>query len=92
MSFLSGAFVRFGTSDGDLIIYNLANSSSKFRAIIKSLKKLDCEIVDVLVIEGTPTQRKISTKPSEKLKSELTQYLALKEKLEGKPNYYFKHN
>ena len=35
MSFLLGAFVRFGTSDGDLIVYNLANSSSKFEAIIR---------------------------------------------------------
>jgi hypothetical protein len=92
MSFLLGAFVRFGASDGGLIVYNLANSSSKIDAIIRSLKKLDCEIVDVRVVEGTPTQRKISTKPSEKLISELAQYLALKDKLEGKPNYYFKHN
>jgi len=90
ISFLSGAFVRFGTFDNDIFIFSIANSYYHFKAILRSLKSLNCEIISVKTMDGTPTNRRILFRPSGKLKPEIVKYLGLKRKLESKANYFYK--
>ncbi len=84
LSFLSGAFVRVGSADNDTFVYNLANSRGHFNSIVKSLKKLNCEIIEIKIVEGTPTSQKIYFKPTDPLRLELESYLRLKKKMKDR--------
>lgn len=90
LSFLSGAFVRVGSEENNLYSYNLANSRGHYNSIIKSLKKLNSEIVEIKIVEGTPTSQKIYFKPSDILKKELQRYNGLKKKIEDRYNLFYK--
>ena len=90
LSFLSGAYLTSGTKEGDIFIYHLANSVEKFDLIVKSLKKLDCEVKDVKVVGGTPTSQKVYFSPSEKLRLELAKYDRLKKKIEKRYSLFYK--
>jgi hypothetical protein len=90
LSFLSGAYLTSGTKEGDIFIYHLANSVEKFDLVVKSLKKLDCEIKDVKVEGGTPASQKVYFIPSDKLRLELAKYDGLKEKIEKRYSLFYK--
>jgi len=82
--FLSGAFVRVGSVDNGTFVYNLANSRGHFKSIVKSLKKLNCEITEIKIVEGTPTSQKIYFKPTDQLRPELERYLGLKKMIKNR--------
>lgn len=90
LSFLSGAYLTSGTKEGDIFIYHLANSVEKFDLIVKSLKKLDCEIKDAKVEGGTPASQKVYFIPSKKLRLQLAKYDGLKKKIEERYSLYYK--
>lgn len=90
LSFLSGAYLTSGTKEGDVFIYHLANSVEKFDLIVKSLKKLDCEIKDLKVENGTPASQKVYFIPSDKLRLELAKYDGLKKKIEKRYSLFYK--
>jgi hypothetical protein len=90
LSFLCGAFVRVGSEENNLYVYNLANSRGHYNSIIKSLKKLNSEIVEIKIVEGTPTSQKIYFKPSDTLKLELQRYNGLKKKIGDRYNLFYK--
>jgi len=90
LSFLSGAYLTSGTKEGDIFSYHLANSVEKFDLIVKSLKKLDCEVKDVKMDSGTPATQNVSFIPSDKLRLELDKYHGLKKKIEKKYSLLFK--
>lgn len=90
LSFLSGAYLTSGTKEGDVFIYHLANSVEKFDLIVKSLKKLDCEIKDIKVEGGTPASQKVYFIPSDKLKLELANYDGLKKNIETRYSLFYK--
>jgi hypothetical protein len=88
-SFLSGAYLTSGSMEGDVFIYHLANSVEKFDLIVKSLKKLDCEIRDTKVEGGIPVSQKVYFIPSDKLKPELARYEGLKKKIEIRYSLFY---
>jgi hypothetical protein len=90
LSFLSGAYLTSGTKEGDIFIYQLGNSVEKFDLIVKSLKKLDCEIKDLKVEGGTPASQKVYFIPSDKLGHELAKYDGIKKKIEKRYNLFYK--
>ena len=90
LSFLSGAYLTCGTNEGDIFIYHLGNSVEKFDLIVKSLKKLDCEIKDIKVEGGTPSSQKVYFIPSDKLRLELAKYDGLRKKAESRFNLFYK--
>jgi hypothetical protein len=90
LSFLSGAYLTSGIKEGDIFIYHLANSVEKFNLIVKSLKKLDCEVKDVKVEGGTPASQKVYFIPSDKLLLELAKYDGLKKKIEKRYSLFYK--
>lgn len=91
LSFLTGAFVKFGGRDGDIYVYGQANSLSKFKAIQGALKKLGCQIISVTTTENTiPTSQEIKFKPTTELKERLDKLESLKLKVFLKKTDFFK--
>jgi hypothetical protein len=90
LSFLAGAYLTAGTKEGDVVVYCLANSVEKWNLIVKSLKKLDCEIKEIKVEGGTPASQQVHFIPSDKLKLELSRYDGLKKKIEKRCNLFYK--
>jgi hypothetical protein len=90
LSFLSGAYLTFGTKEGDVFIYHLANSVEKFDLIVKSLKKLECEIKDLKVEGGAPASQKVYFIPSDKLRLELAKYDGLKKMIGKRYSLFYK--
>jgi hypothetical protein len=91
LSFLSGAYLTSGSKEGDVFSYHLVNSVEKFDLIVKSLKKLDCELKDIRVEGGTPASQKVYFVPSDKLKLELSKYDGLKGKIEKGYSLFYKN-
>ncbi|WP_210464806.1 hypothetical protein [Rufibacter roseolus] len=70
-SFLAGAFVRYGVFEEDQYTFLLANTNSKYDAIIRELKALKCNIKDFSQKGEDPVIQKVSFVPTRELKAYL---------------------
>ena len=97
ISFILGAFIHFGKQDKDLYLYSIRLSPDKFDLILKSLKKLKCEIVttvdEMWMSDGTTKSdiesRTIVFKPTVELKNRITEFNGLIDRIEKKRVVYF---
>lgn len=90
VSFLLGAYLKFGNKDGEIYEYHQANSPSKYKALIKTLKNLNCKVERTNVTQNSiPTSQTIEFIPTKELKANLDTLESLKMKVESKRANFF---
>jgi hypothetical protein len=84
-SFLAGAYLKFGTHNGEIYKFRLANSPSKYKILIKTLKDLSCEIININVTKNSiPVSQTIEFKPTKDIKDQFDKLESLKLKVDLK--------
>lgn len=78
ISFIVGAYSRYGVPNQTRCCMRMFNSLSKFDYCISVLKQLQCENVEKDIIENIPTNQLIYFKPSRELKEYLDEYSFLR--------------
>jgi hypothetical protein len=81
ISFIIGAFVRFGEKIDPKFSIRLHNSMSKAKVLFDLLKELGCTDLDYQVKEGIPTNFLISFTPTDQLKERLMEFMYLRQRL-----------
>ncbi|AKQ45656.1 hypothetical protein TH63_08315 [Rufibacter radiotolerans] len=76
-SFLAGAYTRYGLREADTYTYRFSGTRSKFKAILRELEALRCDILEVKLDDETSPIQQISFTPSEQLRP----YLEKQDKL-----------
>lgn len=79
LSFITGAYVRFGGHGDSLYHISIANSVSKVRVLDEFLKDIGCANVKYELRNGyIPVGHSVHFKPTKKLKSYFEQYITLR--------------
>lgn len=81
VSFIIGAYSRFGEQKDKKYCLKFNNSLSKFAECEKILKELDCEKVEIEIIKNIPTTQLIYFKPSKKLEQYFEKYKYLRKQI-----------
>jgi hypothetical protein len=85
LSFLAGAYLRYGQREGKLYKFSFANSERKFRMIRKSLRRTRCKIISIKTIKDRlPNSQHLEFIPTKELKSEFDRLDVVKGKVESK--------
>ena len=69
LSFVTGAFVRYGWKKDSLYQISVANSTSKVKLLDSLLKELGCNHVNYEMRMAIPVYHKVSFKPTDQLKA-----------------------
>jgi hypothetical protein len=78
LSFLAGAFVRYGNRENHLYQYKLTGSASKYDVIVKELKALNCSITDEEGMSETSHGQVVTFIPSNELRAYLDKHERLR--------------
>jgi hypothetical protein len=76
-SFLAGAYTRYGLREADTYTYRFNGTRSKFKAILRELEALRCDIQDIKLDDEKSSVQQITFTPSEQLRP----YLEKQDKL-----------
>ncbi|WP_157547634.1 hypothetical protein [Hymenobacter sp. DG25A] len=71
LSFVAGAYARYGSHQADSFFISLANSTSKYSLLLKSLKQLGQEQIVANMRPGVPVSQRIAFVPEGKLRQYL---------------------
>ncbi|WP_248724105.1 hypothetical protein [Seonamhaeicola sp. ML3] len=78
LSFVTGAYVRYGWKKDSLYQISVANSTSKVKLLDTLLKELGCDDVNYEMRMAIPASHKVSFKPTNQLKAYFKAYKPLK--------------
>lgn len=82
ISYLVGAYVRYGVKSDTSYSIRIANSLSTFPACMKLLEEIGCKDIRSKIVENIPVGYTIWFTPTKELKSYLSKYMFLRQKLE----------
>jgi len=78
ISFIIGAYSRYGEVNENKYCIRLVNSNSKYGYCVEILKQLKCKNIEIKIIENIPTSQLIYFEPSQELKKYLDEYKFLR--------------
>lgn len=90
ISFIIGAYSRFGEQKNGKYYIRLLNSTSKFNECEKILRDLNCENIETEFIKNIPLNQLIYFKPSKKLKKYFDNYMYLRNQIKIDQDKMFK--
>ncbi|KFC60638.1 hypothetical protein FEM08_06800 [Flavobacterium gilvum] len=90
ISFIVGAYSRFGSHENERYCIRLYNSMGHFSVCKKILKELKCEKIEVKIIENIPVNQLVYFEPSKKLMEYLVNYAYLRNQIEEDEKKTFK--
>ena len=82
ISFIVGAYSRFGSHENERYCIRLYNSMSHFNECKIILKELNCEKIEVKIIENIPLNQLIYFKPSKEVMKYLVNYAYIRNQIE----------
>jgi hypothetical protein len=90
ISFIIGAYSRFGEQKNGKYCIRLFNSTSKFNECEKILRDLNCENIETEFIKNIPLNQLVYFKPSKKLKKYFDNYIYLRNQIKIDQDKMFK--
>lgn len=84
ISYIVGAYVRYGVKSDKGYRINIANSLSTFPACMKLLKELGCKNIKSKIVENIPYNYNIWFTPTTEVKAYLSKYMFLRNTLQSK--------